>query len=204
MTCTPQSDLFVPAEQLYRCISADPPWEERGGGKCVRGAQRHYPLVKTKDLPAVIRGSGRFTPDPAGCHLWMWVTDNFLTDGLWLIDQLDFHYVRTFVWVKLSDGPPRNILRTACEAARDGLQIGLGQYGRGAHELLLLSTRGQAMVPPPEQRPPSVFFAPRTRHSAKPEQSYSLIEQVSPGPRLELFARSGREGWDAWGNEVGQ
>jgi len=197
-----QPDLFVPDGQLYRCISMDPPWEERGGGKCVRGAQRHYPLVKTKDLPGVILGSGRFTPDPAGAHLWMWVTDNFLTDGLWLIDQLGFHYIRTFVWVKLRDVSPMGV--TPCEVARDALQIGLGQYGRGAHELLLLSTRGQALVPPPERRPPSVFFAPRTRHSAKPDQSYSLIEQVSPGPRLELFARSDRAGWDSWGNEVTQ
>ena len=85
----------------------------------------------------------------------------------------------------------------------DGLlQIGLGQYMRHAHELLLLGARGEAMVPEPPDRLPSVIFAPRTKHSAKPKQAYRLIEACSPGPRIEFFAREPRKGWRVWGNEV--
>jgi N6-adenosine-specific RNA methylase IME4 len=204
------ADLFIPANQLYRCILADPPWEERGAGQHVRGAQRHYPLVPTREMPGLIRGSGRFTPDPVACHLWMWVTDSFLENGLWLVGQLGFRYVRTFCWVKVR---PRVAIRPeetdhsgvgvdAHVACRKALQIGLGRYARGAHELLLLAIRGEAMIPPPDRRHPSVLFAQRREHSRKPDESYQLIEDTSPGPRLEMFARAARPGWDAWGNEA--
>lgn len=83
------------------------------------------------------------------------------------------------------------------------LQIGLGQYLRGAHELCLLGVRGDAMVPAPADRLPSVVFAPRGLHSAKPPVAYAVIERVSPGPRAEMFARTPRPGWAVWGNESG-
>lgn len=186
---------------LYSCVQMDPPWMERGGGKIKRGADRHYPLVPTKKLPAVILGSGVFAPAPSA-HLWMWATKNFLEDAFWLMGQLGFRYVTDFAWVKVRDGKlDVDDLLDAPKNEAD-LQIGLGQYGRGAHELLLLGTRGAAMVPTPENRLPDVFFAERGRHSAKPEKAYRLIERVSPGPRLEMFARSGRDGWTAWGNEA--
>ena len=57
------------------------------------------------------------------------------------------------------------------------------------------------MVPKPENRPPDVFFAERGRHSEKPVVAYQLIEKMSPGPRLEMFARDPRDGWDVWGND---
>jgi N6-adenosine-specific RNA methylase IME4 len=136
-------------------------------------------------------------------HAYCWVTDNFLLDGLSLLEQLGFHYKRTFVWVKVKNKLLAglvcrllDILGPLC------LQIGLGQYARGAHEILLFGTRGRAMVPPPERRPPSVIFAPRTEHSRKPDESYELVEKVSPGPYLELFARRLRPGWQSWGNEI--
>jgi len=66
----------------YRCISADPPWNERGGGKIVRGAQRHYPLMKTPDITAAMLQAPQWRPDRDGCHMWLWVTDNYLRDGV--------------------------------------------------------------------------------------------------------------------------
>lgn len=174
----------------YRCVTADPPWAERGGGKCKRGADRHYPLMGVNDIIRTMMFSepwGRVADD---AHLWLWVTDNFLEQGLQVIAALGFQYIRTLVWVKTKD-------RTA-----DGLQIGLGQYLRGSHELCLLASRGDAAVPEPHDRLPSVIFAPRTKHSRKPEESFALFERVSPGPRLEIFSRRPRDGWDVWGNEV--
>lgn len=178
---------------LYRCMAMDPPWEERGGGRIKRGADRHYQLVPTRQLPRVIMESGVWRPAQSA-HLWMWVTKNFLPDGLWLMGQLGFRYVTDFVWVKVKGG--------AVDLRDDDLQIGLGQYGRGAHELLLFGARGDAMVPAPKDRPVDVILAERTQHSAKPERAYQLIEGISPGPRLEMFARRPRAGWDVHGNEV--
>ena len=117
-----------PKKIRYRCVAMDPPWNERGGGKITRGAQRHYPLVKTKDMPEVITGSDLWLPaDDA--HLWMWATCNHLPDALWLMKELGFRHVTDWVWVKD--------------------KIGLGQYRRSRHEWLLFGTRGKAMVPKP-------------------------------------------------------
>lgn len=184
----------------YACQLMDPPWLERGAGKVKRGANRWYDLMDVVDIRRTILDSGQWRP-AFDAHLWMWVTDNFLEDGLWLTKQLGFRYVRTFVWVKLRDEVPRSNLPTAIDVARDALQIGLGQYARGSHELLLFAVRGHIPVPPPERRHPSVFFSERGRHSAKPAVSYEVIESVSPGPRVEFFARSARKGWTPWGNE---
>lgn len=73
-----------------------------------------------------------------------------------------------------------------------------GYYGRGQHELLLFGVRGR--LPPLSVRS-SVITGPKREHSRKPEESYALIEATSPGPRLEIFSRQPREGWDVWGND---
>jgi len=168
----------------YRCILMDPPWDERGGGKCCRGAQRHYQVAGVEDIRRSILASPEWRPC-ADAHLWMWATSNHLPDALWLIDALGFRYVTSAAWVKMRAGK---------------LQIGLGQYMRHAHELLLLATRGSLPVPPPERRMPSVILAERTAHSRKPATQYALIEAVSPGPRLEMFARRAWPGWDHHGD----
>ena len=169
--------------RAYRCILMDPPWQERGGGKIKRGADRHYDVLPTREMPRVIYRSGVFTPHPEGCHLWMWTTNTFLPDALWLIDALGFRYITNAVWVKD--------------------RIGLGQYLRGQHELLLLAVKGSGPSARTELRNiPSVIMAPRSKHSAKPEESYRLVEARSEGPRLEMFARTQRVGWSARGNEL--
>jgi len=166
----------------YRCISMDPPWAERGGGKCKRGADRHYPVMSYSMIEAVVcQHLGYLCERVAdSAHLWCWVTDNFLRDGLRLVDSIGFRYVRTMVWHK-----PR---------------FGLGQYLRGKHELCLFAVRGK--LPALVRNQPSCFDAPLGRHSEKPARAYEIIEAVSPGPRLEMFARQPRAGWDVWGNEI--
>lgn len=168
-------------EQGYRAIMMDPPWTEVGGGRIKRGADRHYPLVKTKDMPALIQAGDLWRP-AEDCHLWMWVTNNYLKDGLWLMEELGFRYVTNAVWVKQRKG--------------------LGQYMRGQHELLLFGVKGRSMVPGTDCRPPTVIQADRTQHSKKPDEFYELVETVSKGPYLEVFARRGRPGWHSWGNQI--
>lgn len=167
----------------FPCILMDPPWMERGGGKIKRGADRHYPLIRTPDLPRVIWESGAFRP-AEDAHLWMWATSNHLKDALWLIEALGFSYKTHAVWVKTGN-------------------IGLGQYLRMQHELLLFAVKGKGYAARTGARNlTSVIEAPRGRHSAKPEEAYALIEARSHGPRMELFARKQRAGWSAWGNDV--
>lgn len=187
----------------YRTIYADPPWKERGGGKCKRGADRHYPLMSLDDIhrTLLLCPELRIAED---AHCWLWVTNNFLPEGLELLRRLGFRYVTNTVWAKMVDTSVRRIEPVSiCDLAAEYLQIGLGQYQRGAHELLLFGTRGNACVPATKDRLPSVVFAPRSRkHSEKPEVFRERIERVSPGPYLELFAREPRPGWTVWGNEV--
>ncbi len=81
--------------------------------------------------------------------------------------------------------------------------MGLGQYLRGSHELVLFAVRGDAAVPPPSRRRRPVIVAERGRHSAKPLEFFEMAEAVSPEPRVEFFARERRPGWSAFGNEIG-
>lgn len=182
----------------FKTIYADPPWAEQGGGKTKRGADRHYNLMKTKDIVALPVSD--LADDNA--HLYLWVTNNFLEDGLKVMKAWGFKYITNIVWIK--QGP-----------------VGLGQYFRGAHELLLFGVRG--MVPyklddsgkrcqgktfysEPDFEgavlQPDSLMAPRTTHSTKPPIFRQVVEHVSTGPFLELFARQRHENWSAWGNQV--
>ncbi len=166
----------------YKTIYADPPWMERGGGKIKRGADRHYPLMKTKDimeLPII----QEIADDNS--HLYLWVTNNFLADGLKVMESWGFRYVTTITWVKD--------------------RIGLGQYFRGITEQCLFGVKGKLpykIIDGKRQQGQTVVYAPKTIHSQKPDEMYSIVEKVSYGPYIELFARRHKEGWDSWGNEL--
>ena len=160
----------------YKTILADPPWQEQGGGKIKRGADRHYPLMKTEDIKNLDVGS--LADD--SCWLYLWVTNNFLKDGLEVMEHWGFRYVTNFCW------------------AKD--RFGIGYYFRGQHELCLFGVKGN--LKPIHRNIPSLVHAKITKHSKKPEESYEVFDRMSHEPRIELFARTKREGWDSWGNEV--
>ena len=170
----------------FRTIVMDPPWYLKGGGKIKRGSDKHYPLLKNnKEIFDVVSRSGVFNPHPDGCHMYLWVVNNFLIDGLELMAMLNFRYITNIVWVKN--------------------QIGLGQYFRGKHELCLFGVRqpkGKPALMTRVKKFPTVIEAPKTRHSAKPDAFYKLVQAASHPPRVELFSRRRRAGWDAWGDEV--
>lgn len=187
---------YVVAAPVFRTAVIDPPWFESGGGG--RGAQNHYPLLRTRDMPDVVLGSGlwNFHDD---AHLYCWATDNFLEDALWLVGRLGFRYVRQVVWVKVK------------EHGSAELRYGIGQYARGAHEVMLFCVRGRGQsedVYLPNRDLPSVILAPvpqedgKRVHSRKPPESYEWIERRSRGPYLECFARVPRsQEWTTWGND---
>jgi N6-adenosine-specific RNA methylase IME4 len=170
---------------LYHTIMADPPWKESGGAEhCKggkRGADKHYSLMKTDDIIELMRTADKWNPAES-CHLWLWVTNNFLVDGLRVVDALGFRYVTNLCWVKDN--------------------IGIGRYLRGKHELCLFAVRGPSMMPDDHAVPSTVVYVPKSEHSQKPDYVTHFIERVSPGPRLEMFARGPRPGWDVWGNQT--
>lgn len=170
---------------FYRTIVADPPWNESGGGRIKRGADRHYPLMKTDaiiDLMYALLDES-YRPDAHGSHLYLWVTNNFMRDGMYVMEALGFRYVTMRTW------------------AKD--RIGLGQYWRGQTEHVLFGVMGRLEA---AVRTESTLIGkgivPRGRHSAKPQVFFDEIERVSPGPYLEIFARRPRKGWTVFGNEI--
>jgi len=175
----------------YKTILIDPPWMEQGGGKCKRGADRHYPLMRASDILFTIQNCELYKP-AKDCHLYLWITNNFLLKGTWLIEMMGFRYITTITWAKKG-------------------KIGLGQYFRGKTEHMLFAVKGDGIGLRRQSKDKSLSTLVeagrpkkngRAIHSAKPEESYQLIEQASQPPYLELFARNQRIGWTCWGNKI--
>lgn len=158
----------------FRTIMADPPWEI--GQKGRYGARDHYsllPLDQIKALPVA-----DLAEDNA--HLYLWVINGAIREGIDVMEAWGFTYRSPLTWIK-----PR---------------MGLGNYLRNQTEHLLLGTRGQAPVKFRGQG--TWLYAPLQEHSHKPEEQYAVMERLSDGPYLELFARRRQPGWHIWGNEV--
>ncbi len=175
----------------FGTILADPPWPESGGGKIKRGADRHYRLMTVGEI-ASLPVAGLALPDS---HLYLWTTNNCLRRAFEVVDAWGFRYITTITWRKLG-------------------RRGLGQYFRGTTEHVLFCVRG---CPPYRALPDGrraqgvtdvgdegAYFdeARPGPHSRKPERIHEFAEVVSPGPYLELFARTARPGWAAWGDEA--
>jgi N6-adenosine-specific RNA methylase IME4 len=158
----------------FGTILADPPWEIGQHGAW--GAQAHYRLMSLDDIAAMPVGE-LATPN---AHLWLWVTNATLRAGYDVMQAWGFTPRSPLTWVK-----PR---------------MGLGRYLRNATEHLILGTRGN--TPARFRAQPTWLFAPVQDHSHKPEEQYAVIERVSPGPYLELFARRRQPGWAAWGDQI--
>lgn len=161
----------------YRTILADPPWDINQKGRYSnRSAESHYelmPLGRIKAMPVT-----DLCEDNA--HLYLWIPNGLLQEGLDVIKAWGFTFRSPFYWIK-----PR---------------LGLGNYIRNASETLLFATCGKSPVKFHSQ--PNWLFAPQQDHSHKPEEQYAIIERLSHGPYLELFARRRQPGWDMWGNEI--
>ncbi len=182
----------------YDVIYADPPWFESGGGKCRRGADRHYPLMHTKDICNLPIPS--ITNDNAHCYLW--VTNNFLPDGLEVMKAWGFRYITKITWFK-------GTVYMSYDDVYYKAQVGLGQYFRGCTEDCLFGVKGNLpyRVGEDGKRKQGVtgFIEIRGEHSVKPVTMRKMIEDVScfeGANKIELFARTKVAGWDVWGNGV--
>jgi site-specific DNA-methyltransferase (adenine-specific) len=172
----------------YSVILADPPWNfhnAKGGHYGLASAQ--YSCMTIADIAALPVAQCA----AENCALFMWISGPFLVEGkhLPIFEAWGFRPVTlAFVWNKLfGNGSP---------------YLGLGYYTRSGSEPCLLGIRGSMPRKKDAIGVPQVITASRTRHSTKPHEVYDRIEALYDGPYLELFARSRREGWDVWGNEV--
>lgn len=174
----------------------DPPWNvDTGGGG--RGAQNHYRLTTVAGIADAVRASGLWVDDGPAL-VWMWATSLSLTRGAAfdLMSALGLRPCAGFVWAKVDAATP--------PAFTSPRRPGLGQWSRCEHEHLFLCRRGDVKVPPPADRQRSMIYAPRGRHSEKPEAAWDVIEKTSAGAigtglGVEFFARTARPGWVAWG-----
>lgn len=153
------------------------------GGKTKRGADKHYPLMKTPEIIAL----KPMIDEMAGtdCHLYLWATNNHLIDAFKVMQEWGFRYVTMITWVKDRQG--------------------LGQYFRGLSEHCLFGVKGRLpykTLDGKRQQGVTAFYAKKAKHSQKPQEMREMIEKVSYPPFIELFARERFDGWDAWGNEV--
>lgn len=173
----------------FGAVLADPPWQfQNRTGKV---APEHHRLSRystmtlrrIKELPVVHAAA------PI-CHLYLWVPNALLPDGLEVMKSWGFQYKSNIIWHKIrKDGGP------------DGR--GVGFYFRNVTEVLLFGVRGKNARTLDPGRSQVNFIATRKReHSRKPDEQYKLIESCSRGPFLELFARGNREGWTSWGNQA--
>lgn len=173
----------------FGAILADPPWQfQNRTGKIApeHGRLSRYhtmSLQQIKTLPVVHAAA------PV-CHLYLWVPNALLPEGLEVMKSWGFQYKSNIVWHKIrKDGGP------------DGR--GVGFYFRNVTEILLFGIRGKHARTLQPGRTQVNFMATRKReHSRKPDEQYSLIEECSWGPFLELFARGQRPNWSSWGNQA--
>ncbi|MBQ9918067.1 MAG: hypothetical protein IJO71_12825 [Microbacterium sp.] len=158
----------------YTTILVDPPWPTGQQGKY--GAEHHYNLMTLERIKAMPVDA--LAADNAHLYVWCYAGTRYIAEDI--LRAWGFRFVDEFVWGKD--------------------QMGLGQYFRHAHETLLLGVKGKLPVKFRGQR--SFTMLPRQDHSHKPEEVHVMIQRLSPGPYLELFARRPMPGWDVWGNQV--
>jgi len=169
----------------YRTIVADPPWHYDRFGYLHQDGYHYEPLpydsLTVSEICALDVGSLR-APAKEGSALFLWVTGKYLRDAFSVIDAWGFTYRQTITWNKPNALP-------------------VGGSVAPQSEFLLVARAGRHRWHGPVW-PSAVVTAPASQHSRKPDVFQDLIEQISPGPYLELFARRQRLGWDTWGNEA--
>lgn len=174
----------------FATVLADPPWQfQNRTGKMAPEHRRlnRYATMSVEEI-AGLPVCALVLPR---AHLYLWVPNALLAEGMRVMAAWGFTYKTNIVWFKTrKDGGP------------DGR--GVGFYFRNVTELLLFGIRGKDnRTLPPGRRQVNLIATRKREHSRKPDEQYSIIEACSPGPYLELFARNTRPGWVGWGNQAG-
>ncbi len=173
--------LGAVADVRYRTIVADPPWEVRRGPEWASNGASRPLTYPTMDVEAIAALPVRVLSEPQA-HLYLWTINAFIEDAYEIVRHWGFRPSTLLTWCK----PPNG--------------LGLGGTYSLTTEHVLFARRGICRA---AERIDSTWWQwSRSGHSAKPEAFLDMVERVSPAPRLELFARRNRLGWDTWGNEA--
>ena len=186
---TAADDLLASNLGHFGTILADPPWQFMNRtGKMAPEHKRlsRYSTMKLREIME-LPVSQLALPK---CHLYLWVPNALVLEGLEVMKRWGFTYKTNLVWFKIrKDGGP------------DGR--GVGFYFRNVTELILFGTRGKNnRTLAPGRRQVNIIRSRKREHSRKPDELYDVIERCSPGPYLELFARHYKDKWIQWGNEI--
>lgn len=172
----------------FGTIMADPPWQfmNRTGKVAPEHSRLHrYPTMSLNEICSLPIQSH----SAKHSHLYLWVPNALLPDGLKVLDAWGYSYKTTLTWFKIrNDGGP------------DGR--GVGFYFRNVTETILFGVKGTMRTLAPARRQVNLLATQKREHSRKPDEIYDIIEACSPGRYLELFARVRRKGWTQFGNEV--
>jgi N6-adenosine-specific RNA methylase IME4 len=195
MTAQPLREETAPPPMPYveggfKTILADPPWRFTNRTGKVAPEHRRLDRYSTMALESICAiPVSEVAANNA--HLYLWVPNALLPEGLRVMQSWGFRYVSNVVWAKRrKDGGP------------DGR--GVGFYFRNVTEILLFGVRGSMRTLAPARSQVNMIETRKREHSRKPDEQYELIKQCSPGPFLEMFARHPQEGWTLWGDEAAE
>lgn len=187
-------------------VVADPPWPYATPGKGpLQSSKAHRPNSYDYSRDGATAGSsarsryGLMTLDEIkalpveqhaadNAHLYLWTTNAFVVRAHEVAEAWGFRPVTLLTWVKVKPGTAEPSMKT-------------GYYFRGATEHVVFAVRGSLRLST-RRGVSTAFVHPRTPHSVKPDAFFDLVEECSPGPHLEMFARRPRDGWAVWGDEV--
>ncbi len=191
-TPDPGADLLVAVNgDSFGCILADPPWQFVNRTGKMAPEHRRLSRYGTMDVGAI--SALPVTEISAQTsHLYLWVPNALLPEGLQVTREWEFCYKSTIVWHKLRK-----------DGGSDGR--GVGFYFRNVTDLVLFGVRDKnALTLRPGRTQVNYLGTRKREHSRKPDELYGIIEACSPGPWLELFARGTRPGWTVWGNQAAE
>jgi len=176
------------SNKKYRTILADPPWQFNN--RTGKMAPEHKRLFRydSMELKEIMELPISQLADEK-CHLYLWVPNALVKEGLQVMSSWGFEYKTNLIWYKVRQdgGPDRR---------------GVGFYFRNVTEMILFGTRGMNnRTLAPARTMPNIIISRKREHSRKPDELYEIIEKCSSGPYLELFARHSRPRWSQWGNE---
>jgi N6-adenosine-specific RNA methylase IME4 len=195
LRATPLRDAADPpplptTDSGWKTVLADPPWRFTNRTGKVAPEHRRLDRYSTLEVDAICSIPVVDVVAP-NSHLYLWVPNALLPEGLRVMQAWGYRYVSNVIWAKRrKDGGP------------DGR--GVGFYFRNVTEIILFGVRGSMRTLPHARSQVNIIETRKREHSRKPDEQYTFIESCSPGPYLELFARHPQPGWTAWGDEAAE
>ena len=180
-------DLLAKVRGPYATILADPPWQFQNRTGKMAPEHKRLSRYSTMTFEEILElPVGRLSA--AKSHLYLWVPNALIAEGLEVMKRWGFTYKSNIVWHKIRK-----------DGGSDGR--GVGFYFRNVTELVLFGVKGSMRTLRPGRTQVNYLATRKREHSRKPDEFYDVVESCSPGPYLEMFARFKRAGWDQWGNE---